>query len=76
MTGSADAPRATEHRVVELPNVTAEDLSAEMNRMQADGWNLERVDYIKEPGVRRPQMAFLFFVRPRPDAANDAGDDV
>ena len=34
-----------------------------MNEAAADGWLLDRIDYVKEPGVRRPQMAFLFFVR-------------
>lgn len=55
-----------EHEVVELLNVTGDDLAAALNRMSRGGWSLDRIDYIKEPGVRRPQMAFLFFVRETP----------
>jgi hypothetical protein len=60
-----------EHKVVELMNVTDADLTAALNTAAADGWSLERVDYVRESGIRRPQMAFLFFVRPKGDLASD-----
>jgi hypothetical protein len=34
--------------------------------MQAQNWTLDRVDYVKDTGVRRPQMAYLYFTRPTP----------
>lgn len=51
------------YRVVEIHKVTDHDLEEAMNRMSARGWVLDRIDYVREPGVRRPQMAFLFFMR-------------
>ena len=55
------APR--HNKVVELLTVNEEELERRINEAAADGWQLERIDYVKEAGVRRPQMAFLFFVR-------------
>lgn len=62
-------------RVRELASVTAEDLQRALNEAASAGWSLERVDYIKEAGVRRPQLAFCYFSRdaalgpPEPDTA-------
>lgn len=50
-------------KVVELAAVTDHDLEAAINRAGDEGWELSRIDYIREHGVRRPQMAFLFFSR-------------
>jgi hypothetical protein len=61
--------------VEELTRVTAEDLAETVNRRVGAGWQIERIDYIKDAGVRRPQMAFLFFSRPSPDAAADVEPD-
>lgn len=73
MAGRAvSGQRALRHKVVELVNVTAEDLGDTLDRMAADGWNLDRIDYVKEPGIRRPQMAFLFFVSERAVDTDDA----
>ena len=60
-----------EHKVVEVMNVTDHDLEQRMNAAAADGWMLERIDYVREAGVRRPQMAFLFFTR----EARPAGEE-
>ncbi len=54
-----------EYKVDELQAVTAEDLEQCVNRRAAEGWSLDRVDYVKEAGVRRPQMAFVWFSRAR-----------
>ena len=54
---------AARYKVVELLSVTEDALQLRLNEAAADGWLLDRIDYVKEPGVRRPQMAFLFFVR-------------
>lgn len=63
-----------EYKVVELLTVSDHDLEARLNAAAAEGWSLERIDYVREPGVRRPQMAFLFFCRAR-RAAPVAGVD-
>ena len=56
-----------EHRVVEVSPVTDEALTKAMNEQERDGWKLERSDYMKEPGIRRPQMAYLYFSRTNDD---------
>jgi hypothetical protein len=53
-------------KVRELQLVTDDAVQALMNAEAAEGWSLERVDYIKEVGVRRPQMAYFFFRRAVP----------
>jgi len=60
-----------EHKVDELQRVTDADLESLLNRRSREAWTLARIDYIKEPGVRRPQMAFLYFERSRPVEAED-----
>ncbi len=57
--------------VIELTRVTDEDLADAMNRSDREGWLLRRVDYVTQPGVKRPVMAFLFFSSPDPA---DAGE--
>ena len=57
------APALRHWRVREPASVTAEDLQRTLNEAAAEGWCLDRVDYIKEPGVRRPQLAFCYFWR-------------
>ena len=54
---------AARYKVVEVLAVTEDELERRVNEAAAEGWLLDRIDYVKEPGVRRPQMAFLFFVR-------------
>ena len=51
------------YRVVEVQPVFAEDVSAAINELASQGWELDRVDYVKELGVRRPQMAFVVMKR-------------
>lgn len=60
---AVSAPALRHWRVRELASVTAEDLQRTLNEAAAEGWCLDRVDYIKEPGVRRPQLAFCYFWR-------------
>ncbi len=56
-----------EHKVVEMTRVTDDELTDKLNEMQATNWTLDRVDYVKDTGVRRPQMAYLYFSRTLPD---------
>jgi len=53
----------TAYKVVELPRVTDEDLEAVLAKWTNKGWQLMRIDYQRDPGVRRPLMAFVFFER-------------
>lgn len=69
---AVDAPRDWD--VEELVRVTAEDLAQLLQRRSQDGWSLERIDYIKEAGIRRPQMAFVFFSRNRDTAISSADE--
>ena len=59
--------RVTEHRVVEISPVTDDELTATMNELAVQGWTLDHADYIKEAGIRRPQMAYLYFSRTNED---------
>lgn len=57
----------TEHRVVEVSPVTDEELTDALNEAAAEGWTVDHVDYIKETGLRRPQMAYLYLTRSTED---------
>lgn len=62
-------------KVSELQRVDEASLERVLNEAAADGWQLERIDYIKENGVRRPAMAYLYFTRPvDADASEDTND--
>lgn len=52
--------------VREVARVHDDELALEMNAADLKGWLLQRVDYIREAGVRRPVMAFLFFTSDEP----------
>lgn len=52
-----------EYKVVEVHRVTDEDLEAALSKWTNEGWQLTRIDYQRDPGVRRPLMAFVFFER-------------
>jgi hypothetical protein len=58
-------------KVREVHQVTDDAIEALMNTEAHDGWALERVDYIKEVGVRRPQMAYFYFRRTHSAALNE-----
>lgn len=55
------------YRVIEVSPVTAEELTDILNTAAADGWTVGHVDYIKETGVRRPQMAYVYLIRTAED---------
>jgi hypothetical protein len=63
-------------KVSEVQRVDEATLERTLNAAAEDGWELERIDYIKEFGVRRPAMAYLYFTRPvSAEGASDAGDE-
>lgn len=63
MTALAEERAAGPYKVVELPNVTDEEIEAALNRWTGDGYRFESVHFVCPPGTRRPSMAFLFFTR-------------
>lgn len=55
-------------RVVELTDVSDRSIEEALNAEAGDGWRFESVQFVTQPGSRRPTMAFLFFTpgaRPR-----------
>jgi hypothetical protein len=64
--------------VREIARVDDDELASEMNAAHVKGWLLQRVDYIREAGVRRPVMAFLFFTSDEQSTheAQDAGQQL
>lgn len=56
------------YKVVELNKVTDDRIEAELNRLAEDGWEFQDIRFVMLEGVRRPAMAFLFFLRPEDDA--------
>ena len=64
------APR---YKFVELSVVTEESLEKAVNEWVAQGWNLDAIRFVTGEQSRRPQMAFVSFVRDEPDG-RDARD--
>ncbi len=55
-----------EYKFVELQVVTDESLTESVNKNVADGWQLENIHFVRNEGSRRPQMAFIAFVKESP----------
>lgn len=51
------------YRVIEVTPVDESSLEEAVNRQAEQGWELERIEFVQQGGVRRPVMAYLFFVR-------------
>jgi hypothetical protein len=54
---------ATRYKFVELSVVTEESLEKAVNEWVAQGWNLDAIRFVTGEQSRRPQMAFVSFVR-------------
>jgi len=63
---------ATRYKFVELSVVTEESLERTVNDWVAKGWQLDAIRFVVGEGSRRPQMAFVSFVRD--EAAVDADE--
>ena len=66
---SLPADEALVYKFVELSIVTDDTLERAVNEVVADGWILDRIHFVTAEASRRPQMAFIAFVKPR--APND-----
>lgn len=59
---------AVVYKVVELSQVTDEEIERILNHWTAEGWTFDNVQFAMRESSRRPAMAFLSFTR-------ETGDD-
>lgn len=52
-----------QYKVVELANVTDEEIEKVLNRWTADGWTFDRMQFAMRESSKRPSMAFVSFTR-------------
>ncbi len=55
------------YKVIELLDVTAEELERLINEWTKKGWSLDRVLFAMRETQRRPSMAFLIFFSDKED---------
>jgi len=53
-----------EYKFVELSIVTDETIEATVNEWVGRGWQFDGIRFVVSDASRRPQMAFVSFVRP------------
>ena len=58
------------YKFIELSIVTDESLGKAVNETIADGWSLDRIHFVTSASSRRPQMAFIAFIRVMPSSNN------
>lgn len=51
------------YKVVELSNVTDEEIERALNHWTAEGWTFDGMHFAMRDSSRRPSMAFLTFTR-------------
>ena len=56
---------SVEYKVVEVANVTDEELEKVLNETSAQGWTLDGIQFAMRESSKRPAMAFVLFTRPR-----------
>lgn len=61
MAGATESGNA--YKVVEIGDVTDQAVEAALNRWAQEGYRFESIQFVTQPGSRRPSMAFLFFFR-------------
>jgi hypothetical protein len=52
-----------EYKVAELSVVTDESIEEVLNCWTAQGWQLERIEFVVREASKRPAMAFVLFTR-------------
>lgn len=52
-----------QYKVVELSNVTEEAIEEALNKMVAEGWRFDGMQFAMRESSKRPSMAFLLFTR-------------
>lgn len=51
------------YKVVEISNVTDDDLESTLNEWVGQGWTFDRVHFAMRESSKRPSMAFVMFTR-------------
>ena len=59
-----------EYKVVEIGNVTDEEIERTLNEWTQKGWKFDTLQFAMRESSRRPSMAFAMFTRP---ADSEAG---
>ncbi|MEZ4332702.1 MAG: DUF4177 domain-containing protein [Myxococcota bacterium] len=54
---------AMQYKVVELSNVTDEEIEQALNQWTAEGWTFDRMHFAMRESSKRPSMVFLTFTR-------------
>lgn len=52
-----------QYKVVEVANVTDEELEKILNQWTAEGWDFDSIHFAMRESSKRPSMAFVTFVR-------------
>ncbi len=52
-----------EYKVVELSNVSEEEIEVALNEWTRKGWNFDTLQFAMRDSSKRPAMAFLLFTR-------------
>ncbi len=55
---------AVEYKVVEIANVTDEEIEVVLNEWSEKGWTFDTLQFAMRDSSRRPSMAFATFTRP------------
>ena len=53
-----------EYKVVEISDVTDEEIERVLNEWSAQGWKFDALQLAMRDSSRRPSMAFAMFTRP------------
>jgi len=51
------------YKVVELSNVTDEEIEKILNTWTAEGWDFDTIQFAMRESSKRPSMAFITFTR-------------
>lgn len=51
------------YKVVEIANVTDEEIEKVLNQWTAEGWAFDAIHFAMRESSKRPSMAFLTFTR-------------
>ncbi len=63
------------YKVVELSQVSEEEIEAALNEWSAKGWTFDGMQFAMRESSKRPAMAFISFTR-APDSPPDFPDDI
>jgi hypothetical protein len=69
---ASDWPMTIRYKFVELSVVTDQSIETVVNTVVAEGWQLDAIRFAMSDASRRPQMAFISFVR---EVTEDGDDD-